>query len=61
MEIEPPPGLPGPRISHTTDYWTAEGTTWVRHRAMPRVKLAKPTPMSDGPDMERLEDARMSC
>eukprot|EP00974_Lingulodinium_polyedra_P033864 3256476-Lingulodinium_polyedra.AAC.1 len=32
MKIEPPPGLPGPRISHTIDYWTREGATWTRHR-----------------------------
>eukprot|EP00974_Lingulodinium_polyedra_P003182 297944-Lingulodinium_polyedra.AAC.1 len=60
MEIEPPPGLFGPRVSQTTDYWTKAGTTWTRHRVSPREKPIKPIPMSDGPDAKRLADTRMT-
>eukprot|EP00974_Lingulodinium_polyedra_P082009 7939778-Lingulodinium_polyedra.AAC.1 len=60
MEIEPPPGLPGPLVSQAAAYWTKEGTTLIRHYVIRRVKLFRPTPMSDGPDAARLEDARMT-
>eukprot|EP00974_Lingulodinium_polyedra_P032359 3116095-Lingulodinium_polyedra.AAC.1 len=57
MTIEPPPGLlPLDHMSKDTDYWTHEGHAWTRRHVVSTVKLLKPTPMFDGPDVEKFED-----
>ena len=53
-DIGPPPGLEPPE-DQLLDYWTKDGTTWVRHHVTPRTTLFDPKSTPDGPDYRKLD------